>query len=601
MNVRLIPACASLLFLLKLSAAALAQSSPVVPVKLVHNASGYSLLRDGKPYFVKGAGGSASKIRLAAAGANSFRTWGIDTADADFSDAEKSGLTISLGIWLGHMEHGFNYRDPVQVAAQFKKVREIILKYKDRSPLLVWSIGNEMEGAGGIPEIYKAVNEIAKVIKELDPNHPTMTVIAELGGNKVQDVHRFCPDIDILGINSYGGGETVAERYLKVGGTKPYILTEYGPPGVWEIAKTSWGAAPELSSTAKAAVYKNVYQKSVLSPTGLCLGSYAFTWGSKQEATATWFGLLLPNGSRLGAVDALQELWTGKPSTSKCPEIDSIAVIGNNEGAPGSTMKFALKSHSAEGAKLSTTWVLQKEAGQYGSNGDIEATPPEFRNSIVISDDNSVEIKLPTALGGYRVFAYVHDTTGAAATANVPIFVRDPESLKAGLKTSLPVVIYAEGKSDKLSFTPSGYMGNSVAVKMNPDCNLNPHSGKSCLQVDYSAGDQWAGVVWQSPVNDWGDQYGGWNWTGAKRLSFWARGENGDEWITFQYGILGKEKKFYDTAGEKIGAIKLSKDWTKYTFNLDGKDLTRIKTGFSWVLAGQGHSLRFWLDDIIVE
>ena len=58
-----------------------------------------------------------------------------------------------------------------------------------------------------------------------------------------ENLHRLCPDIDIVGINSYGGAASVPERYRKAGGTKPYILTEFGPPGRWEIEATAWGAA----------------------------------------------------------------------------------------------------------------------------------------------------------------------------------------------------------------------------------------------------------------------------------------------------------------------------------------------------------------------
>ena len=50
----------------------------------------------------------------------------------------------------------------------------------------MWGIGNEMEGfdAGDNPKIWQYVQDIALMIKNIDPHHPTMTVIAEIGGNK---------------------------------------------------------------------------------------------------------------------------------------------------------------------------------------------------------------------------------------------------------------------------------------------------------------------------------------------------------------------------------------------------------------------------------
>ena len=73
--------------------------------------------------------------------------------------------------------------------------------------MLIWGIGNEMEGfdSGDDPAIWSAVNEVAAMVKELDPLHPTMTVTAEIGGGRVMSVRDRCPAIDIHGIISYGG------------------------------------------------------------------------------------------------------------------------------------------------------------------------------------------------------------------------------------------------------------------------------------------------------------------------------------------------------------------------------------------------------------
>ncbi len=172
-------------------------------------------------------------------------------------------------------------------------VRQTILRYKDHPAVLLWGLGNEMEGyaKGDNAAIWSTIQNLAAMTKKLDPNHPTMTVVAEIGGDRVKNIHRLCPDIDIVGINCYAGLANLPKRYKDAGGTKPYIVTEFGPPGMWETPKTSWGVAPELTSTAKADVYRKNYDLGVTGAKGLCLGSYAFLWGSKQEATATWFGM----------------------------------------------------------------------------------------------------------------------------------------------------------------------------------------------------------------------------------------------------------------------------------------------------------------------
>ena len=216
-----------------------AETKPV-PVKIVRENGAFHLMRDGKPYLIKGAGGDGSKPALQKLGANSFRTWGADNLGKQLDEAQKLGLTVTIGIWLGHTEQGFDYNNADQVAAQYEKAKEAILKYRNHPALLMWGIGNEMEGyaKGDDPKMWAAVNNIAALAKKLDPNHPTMTVIAEIGGDKIKSINALCPDIDVVGVNSYGGSPSLAKRYADIGGVKPYVVTEFGPPGTWKPGKT---------------------------------------------------------------------------------------------------------------------------------------------------------------------------------------------------------------------------------------------------------------------------------------------------------------------------------------------------------------------------
>ncbi len=175
------------------------------------------------------------------------------------------------------------------------------------------------------------------------------------------------------------------------------------------------------------------------------------------------------------------------------------------------------------------------------------------------------------------------------------------EDAPAAKAVKLPFMVYDERGSANNHYIPSGWMGNAKATKMDDGCSTNPHGGKTCLKLEYTATDNWSGIVWQDPANDWGDQTGGWNLTGAQKLKFWARGEKGDEVVSFKFGILGSDKKFSDSAKGEIADVKLTKDWTEYSIDLAGKDLTRIKTGFCWSVAGQSAPVVFYLDDIRFE
>jgi hypothetical protein len=397
-----------------------------VPVRLVQVGGGYELHRGGKPYLVKGVGlaGDGSITLLAAMGGNSVRTWGAEGLAKTLDEAHRKGLTVAVGIWLGHERHGFNYQDVDQVAKQLDAARRVILQYKDHPAVLLWGIGNEMEAEGTNAAVWSAIDSLAAMAKRLDPDHPTMTVLAEIGGSKVRNLHRLCPNIDIVGINSYGGVASVPKRYREAGGTKPYLLTEFGPSGMWETGKNAWGVAPEPSSTAKAGSYRRGYEAG-LADKGHCLGSYAFLWGTKQEATATWFGILLPDGSRLAAADTLADLW-GKPPVNRCPSIEKLSIEGPDQLTPGATVRATLAANDPEGDPLTVQWVLRAEVSKYSSGGDREPAPPEFPAAIVASDRSGATVKLPDLGGGYRLFAYVRDGLGGAAVANVPLFVKGP-------------------------------------------------------------------------------------------------------------------------------------------------------------------------------
>ena len=42
------------------------------------NENGFTLLRNGQPYYVKGVGGEVNFDKMVEIGANSFRTWGVE-------------------------------------------------------------------------------------------------------------------------------------------------------------------------------------------------------------------------------------------------------------------------------------------------------------------------------------------------------------------------------------------------------------------------------------------------------------------------------------------------------------------------------------------
>ena len=589
------PSLAILAFLVA-STTAFAQSK----VTLEKTDAGFQLFRDGNPFPIKGVGGQTHLAKLAAAGGNAIRTWDSSKLGKVLDEAHKHGLTVCAGLWLGHQRHGFSYQNQDAVLKQLEEKLAFVRKHKDHPALLMWAVGNEAEGTGRDPSVWYATNHIARKIKRIDPNHPTMTIIAELGENafKIRAIERFCPDIDIIGINSYGGIETIGKRYREAKSSKPYIVTEHGTLGPWEVGKTPWGSPIEWTSTEKAAFYAKGYDANAVQNAGTCLGTFAFMWGHKQETTATWFGMLLPDGTKVGAVDAMTKAWTGSAPSNHCPTISSLTLDKTGSVKPGTVIHAAVAAKDPNGDPTTVKWILRSDSGTIGEGGDPQEAESSFAKAIKSNGDRAT-ITMPKSGGGYRVFAYVYDGKGGAAVANVSLRVAAPMKLKRPMPVApLPYVVYADNAKAS-AFVPSGYMGNAASVSMDEKCRDNPQSGDTCLKAEYKSGSAWGGVLWQSPAEDWdGNKPGGANLTGATHLEFYARGSVGGETVNFVFGVLDGNQPYRDTAKGELKNVRLTKDWKKYSFPLKDLDLRQIKTGFGWSLAGQGKPVTFYMDDI---
>ncbi|MEM7081645.1 MAG: glycoside hydrolase family 2 TIM barrel-domain containing protein [Pseudomonadota bacterium] len=531
--------------------------------------------------------------QLAATGANSIRTWGVEGADAILDEAHALGLTVTIGIWLGHERHGFDYGDEAQVAEQMARAKAAVLAHKDHPALLMWGIGNEMEGFGdgNDPTIWKAVNDIAAMVKELDPHHPTMTVTAEIGGDRVEWLHRRSPAIDVHGINSYGGAPSLPKRLAEAGATKPYVLTEFGTVGSWESGKTAWGSPYEQTSTEKAAFFKLSYESAVLEQPGKALGAYVFTWGFKMEGTATWLGLLLPDGSTIATVDAMTEYWTGEPPANRSPVVTPLRIDGPDQVKPGALISVSTDVSDPESKSLTARWTLRPESSEMLTGGDFRRDLPDIPEAIVEATLDDVRLRMPPEPGAYRLFYYVNDGAGKAATASLPILVMGTP------RPRLPIDVYTDGL-EAMPWAPAGWMGNVDDLTLDGDYRASVHRGDRSVRLHYTGTFNWVGVAWQHPPNNWGDQEGGFDVTGARALEVWARGEYGGEKVTFGVGIIGNDKPFADSAIVKGKAVELTDSWTRYTVPLSRKDLSSIKTAFVITISGRRTPVTVYLDDV---
>lgn len=398
-------------------------------VQIVKTGNQYQLLRNGEPYHINGAGGYNHYSELKKRGGNSIRVWDTNDAGRILDEAHKLGLTVCMGIWMTREREGFDYDNKRALEKQREQIRRDVIKYKDHPALLMWNIGNEMNAESTNVRVWDAVNDIAEMIQEIDPNHPTTTSVFDVHSRTVRLIRQRCPNIDILSVNAYGGISTVPDKIRKSSWDGPYLITEYGAKGDWEAPLTAWKQPIEQTSSQKAHFIRERYEEQIKKDTSLCLGSYVFLWGHKQEQTHTWFSLFSEKGEKTEMVDMMQYLWTGEWPENKAPHILDIYV--NEEMAGDSMIIHPNSMHTAEviaydeeGDSLRYEWEILPEVELEDGAVDRLKRPEPVKDVIIAVDGARVQWKAPEEDGEYRLFATVYDGNNSIGTANVPFMVK---------------------------------------------------------------------------------------------------------------------------------------------------------------------------------
>jgi len=398
--------------------------------KVVKTELGFQLIRNGVPYYVKGVGGEGNYEKMVQIGANSVRVWGVENAESVLDEAQKKGISVMLGLWMNQERQGFDYDNSEKVQKQFNYYKTIIERYKNHPALLMWGIGNELDLDYKNPNAWNAVQDIAKFIHQADPNHPTSTVTAGLDSMDVVYIKERCPDIEILGINTYGDIGNVPKNIKNFGWDKPYMITEWGPRGYWEAPQTEWKVSLEQSSSEKRELYYNSYQNYIEPNKNYCLGSYAFYWGNKQEYTETWFGLFSKDNFPTEAVDALEENFKGEKVKNPAPSLSKISLDGkiasdniSLKAEETYRAEAVLNSKDEKNKNVQFNWRILEESTDKKSGGDAEEEAQEIQGLIVSRiNSNSIKLRTPENPGNFRLFVTIKNN-GKIAYANIPFRV----------------------------------------------------------------------------------------------------------------------------------------------------------------------------------
>lgn len=391
-----------------------------------------------KPYFIKGARTLKTRFmdKVAEYGGNSVRIgYGKELKEV-LDKANDLDLTALVGLPIKAERDGFDYDNQKKVDEQLKKVKTIVKNYKNHPAILMWTIGNELDHIPGDLDynlkLWDAVNEIAKTIKKIDPYHPVMTVIGTGRIEKIKDIIERCPDLDLLGINSYADIYNIPDWIRKYGWDRPYVVTEWGPSGHWQRPKNKWDVVLEETSTEKAKVYKERYEK-VIKNDSRCVGSYVFLWtNNRQERTHTWYNMFHDDGTEKEAVEVMRYQWTGEWPENRCPRIKSLKIEGEEASdninlTSESICQARIEAVDPDNDGLKAKWELLPEPESFASYAGQGETKPEQINNFIKEKFNGgkkIKFKVPReAECNYRLFVYVYDGHNNVAVANIPFYV----------------------------------------------------------------------------------------------------------------------------------------------------------------------------------
>ncbi|GID27339.1 discoidin domain-containing protein [Paractinoplanes brasiliensis] len=401
-----------------------AMTDPAVPggssvVKVTGSQGNWQLQVNGSPYQVKGltygppqAAADGYMRDLRNMGVNTIRTWGVDDANTPtlLDRAARQGIKVIVGHWLNQ---GADY---VNDTAYMNSVKaEIVARVntlKNHPGVLLWDVGNEviltMQDHGlSAAEVEarrvgyaKFVNEVAVAIHAADPNHPVTSTDAYTGAWPYYK--QYAPALDLLAVNSYGAIGNIYPDWQAGGYTKPYIITEAGPEGEWEVPNDVNGVPTEPSDLKKRDQYASSWAAINAHPT-VALGATEFHYGLENDFGGVWLNTFTGGWRRHGYY-SLKRAWTGETPANTPPEITSMTVSNQTSVPAGGSLNVSVSVTDPQNDLIRYNLMYSdKYAG--GGTGLSNVTFTDNGNG-------SFTAKAPERLGVWKVYVYAFDGHG---------------------------------------------------------------------------------------------------------------------------------------------------------------------------------------------
>ncbi|GAB3954030.1 discoidin domain-containing protein [Kribbella albertanoniae] len=392
-------------------------------VRIAGSQGNWQLLVNDNPWVVKGLTWgpppteAAQRLpELKAIGVNTVRTWGTDASSKTLFDAAAAnGMRVVAGYWLqpggGPGSGGCaNYvTDTDYKTTMLAEIRRWTTEYKDNPGVLIWNVGNE--SVLGLQNCYSGaeleqqriayatfVNDAAKAIHAIDPNHPVTSTDAWTGAWPYYK--QYSPDLDLLAVNSYGHVCQVKQDWINGGYNKPYILTEGGPAGEWEVPNDANGVPDQPTDLQKRDGYLQAWN-CITGHAGVALGATLFHYGSENDFGAVWFNIT-PGNEKSLAWYAIRQAFGGPGGGNTPPVITNMTLSRTTDVPAGGTISVNVAVTDPDGDVLSHDFKVN---GKYiDGSGALVGTPS--------SGSGPFTVTVPQRLGVWKLYDYVRDGRG---------------------------------------------------------------------------------------------------------------------------------------------------------------------------------------------
>ncbi|MER7052481.1 discoidin domain-containing protein [Streptomyces sp. NPDC000351] len=409
-------------------------------VEVTGSQGDWQLTVGGQPYTVKGltwgpsiADAPKYMPDVKSMGVNTIRTWGTDGGTKPLLDsAAAHGIRVVNGFWLqpgggpgsgGCVDYVTDTTYKNNMLTEFAKWVEA---YKSHPATLMWNVGNE--SVLGLQNCYSGaeletqrnaytgfVNDVAKKIHSIDPDHPVTSTDAWTGAWPYYK--RNAPDLDLYSMNSYGDICGVQEDWEEGGYTKPYIVTEGGPAGEWEVPDDANGVPDEPTDVQKAEGYAKAWD-CVTGHEGVALGATLFHYGVEHDFGGIWFNLV-PDGLKRLSYYAVKKAYSGSTSGDNTPPvITDMAVDPASSAAAGEEFTVRADVRDPDGDPITYKVFL---SGNYAS-GDKRLVEAEWRSA----GNGTFAVTAPEKLGVWKVYIQAEDGRGNAGIETKSVKVVAP-------------------------------------------------------------------------------------------------------------------------------------------------------------------------------